>query len=206
MTRLGAPVYAYRSGGIPVKRTLSLVFLFVCIGAALAQAQNSSAKTAAPAAAPTKDPVSTSLRLVLQRFQNNTIGAMEAMPADKFSYKPTADQSTYAHLAAHIANSNNFFCSKVADVPAPKVDEPKETDSKDQLVAAVKASFSFCSDALSKMDDSKLGDTVELFGGRQLPRAAAALGLAGSLADHYGAAAMYLRLNGILPPSAQPKK
>jgi len=190
-----------------VKRTLSVVFLFVCIGAASAQAQNSAAKTAAPAAAaPTKDPVSTSLRLVLQRFQNNTIGAMEAMPADKFSYKPTADQSTYAHLAAHIANSNNFFCSKVADVPAPKVDEPKETDSKDQLVEAVKASFNFCSDALSKMDDSKLGDTVELFGGRQLPRAAAALGLASSLADHYGAAAMYLRLNGILPPSAQPKK
>jgi hypothetical protein len=190
-----------------MKRILSLVCALVCIGAASAQAQNSMTKAQTPAAGgQTKDPVATSLRLVLQRFQNNTIGAMEAMPADKYSYKPTADQITFAHLAAHIANSNNFFCSKVADVPAPKVDEPKDTDSKDSLVAAVKASFSFCSDALSKMDDSKLGDTVELFGGRQLPRAAADLGLASSLADHYGMAAMYLRLNGILPPSAQPKK
>jgi hypothetical protein len=190
-----------------MKHTIGVVCLFVSATLTLSQAQNSAAKTAAATpAATTKDPVTVALRLVLQRFQNNTIGAMEAMPADKFSYKPTADQSTFAHLAAHIANSNSLFCSKAADVPAPKVDEPKETDSKDQLVAAVKASFSFCSDALSKMDDSKLGDTIELFGGRQFPRSVAALGLASSLSDHYAAAAMYLRLNGILPPSAQPKK
>jgi len=91
-------------------------------------------------------------------------------------------------------------------VPAPKVDELKETDSKDKLLAAAKASFDFCTDALSKMDDSKLGDSVELFGGHQFPRAMGALGLASTWADHYAAAAMYLRLNGILPPSAQPKK
>ena len=155
---------------------------------------------------PTKDPVATSLRMLVQRSQNNTVGAIEAMPADKFSYKPTPDQMSFAHLAAHIAESNNFLCAKAADVPAPKVDEPKETDSKDQLLAAVKASYSFCSDALSKMDDSKLGDSVELFGGRQFPRAMAAMGLASGWADHYAAAAMYLRLNGVLPPSAQPKK
>ena len=158
-------------------------------------------------AAPTKDPVATAARLILQRFQNNTIGAIEAMPADKFSYKPTADQMTFGHLAGHIASSNNLFCSKSADVPAPKVDEPKETDSKDQLVAAVKASFAFCSDALGKMDDSKLGDTIELFPGRPpLPRSVAVMAIASSMADHYAAAAMYLRLNNILPPSAQPKK
>jgi DinB superfamily len=190
-----------------MKRTFAVACLFVFVTLAFAQAQNSGAKTAAATpAAPTKDPVATAARLVLQRFQNNTIGAMEAMPADKFSYKPTADQSTFGHLAAHIASSNNLFCSKAADVPAPKVDEPKETDSKDQLVAAVKASFTFCSDALGKMDDSKLGDTIELFPGRQLPRSVAVLAIAASMSDHYAAAAMYLRLNNILPPSAQPKK
>jgi hypothetical protein len=56
------------------------------------------------------------------------------------------------------------------------------------------------------MDDSKLGDTIDLFGGRQAPRATAALILSGGWADHYATAAMYLRLNGIVPPSAQPKK
>ena len=191
-----------------MKRTLLVVSLLACAALASAQAPAPAAKTpTAPAATqgPTKDPVATSLRTLVQRSQNNTVGAIEAMPADKFSYKPTPDQVPFAHLVVHIAQSNNFLCSKAADVPAPKVDEPKETDSKDQLAAAVKASYAFCSEALAKMDDSKLGDSVELFGGRTFPRAMAALGLASGWADHYGAAAMYLRLNGITPPSAQQK-
>jgi hypothetical protein len=94
----------------------------------------------------------------------------------------------------------------VADVPAPKAEELKETDSKDKMLAAANASFDFCDQALAKMDDSKLGDTVEGFGGHQFPRAMFALGLASGWADHYSAAAQYLRLNGILPPTAQPKK
>ena len=184
-----------------MKLALSVLCLAVCATISVAQNATSGAKPGTP----TKDPVASSLRLQMQRAQTNIVGAVEAMPSDKFSYKPTADQITFAHLVVHIASSNNALCAKVADVPAPKVDEPKETESKDQLVAAVKASFNFCSEALAKMDDSKLGDDVELFGGRHFPRAMGALGLAGGWADHYGAAAMYLRLNGILPPTAQAK-
>jgi len=164
------------------------------------------ASTPSAAAAPVKDPVTASLRMLLPRSRNNILGAITAMPADKFGYKPTPDQMSFSHLVVHIIESNNFICAKVADVAAPKVEEVKETDAKDKLLAAATASFDFCSEALSKMDDSKLGDSIELFGGRQFPRAMAALALASSSADHYGAAAMYLRLNNILPPSAQPKK
>jgi DinB superfamily len=184
-----------------VKPALAVLCLAVCASISLAQ----NASPAAKSAAPTKDPVASSLRMLLQRSQNNVVGAVEAMPADKFSYKPTPDQMTFAHLVVHIVGSNNFLCSKVADVPAPKAEEPKETDSKDQLLSAVKTSFSFCGEALGKMDDSKLSDDVELFGGRHFPRAMAALSLASGWADHYGAAAMYLRLNGVLPPTAQAK-
>jgi hypothetical protein len=173
-----------------MKRTLVVALLFTCATLAFAQS-------------PTKDPVASSLRLLLQRSQGNTTGAIEAMPADKFSYKPTPDQMTFAHLVVHIIGFNNTICSKAADVPAPKVEESKETDSKDQLVSAVKASYSFCTEALGKMDDSKLGDTIDLFGGHQAPRAMAALIAASGWADHYAAAAMYLRLNNIVPPSAQ---
>lgn len=189
-----------------MKRIFAIAGLVVYAALAFAQSSTPAAKTPASPAAPIKDPVATSLRMMLQRSQNNTVGAIEAMPANKFSYKPTPDQMPFAHLAVHVAEFNNSFCAKAADVPAPKVDGPKESDSKDQLVAAVKASYSFCSDALSKMDDSKLGDSIELFGGRQAPRAMAALILSSGWADHYSTAAMYLRLNGILPPSAQPKK
>jgi hypothetical protein len=189
---------------LSVKRILVVSALVVY--AALSIAQTSTPTAQPPAAAPVKDPVASSLRFLLQRSQGNTVGAVEAMPADKFSYKPTADQETFVHLVVHIIGFNNSFCAKAGDVPAPKVDEPKETDSKDSLVAAVKASYSFCSDVIGKMDDSKLSDSIEIFGGRQGPRAMASLILASGWADHYAAAAMYLRLNGLLPPSAQPKK
>ena len=188
---------------------ICVTLLFACATLGFAQAPAAPAAKAAPAAAPAgpvKDPVTASLRMLMPRQQKNILAAIDAMPADKFSYKPTPDQMSFAHLVVHIAESNNGLCAKVADVPAPKVDELKETDSKEKLLAAAKASFDFCSEALSKMDDSKMGDSVELFGGRQFPRAMGALGMASGWADHYGAAAMYLRLNGILPPSAQPKK
>jgi len=158
---------------------------------------------AASAAAQTKNPVSSALRDILPGRQKNTIAAVEAMPADKFSYKPTADQMTFGHLVVHMAETNNLLCSKAAAVPAPKVEEIKESESKDKLVSALKASFDFCADTLAKMDDSKLTETTEGFGGKQVTRAWASLVLAGTWADHYAEAAMYLRLNGILPPTAK---
>ncbi|MGO8795647.1 MAG: DinB family protein [Candidatus Sulfotelmatobacter sp.] len=185
-------------------KNIFLALLLACASAGFSQAQ--AAPATPQAAAPLKDPVATSLRLLLPRSRNNLIGAITAMPADKFNYKPTADQITFGHLVVHITNSNNNNCAKAADVPAPKIDELKDTDSKDKLLAAATASFDFCDQALAKMDDSKLGDTVEGFGGHQFPRAMFALGLASGWADHYSAAAQYLRLNGILPPTAQPKK
>jgi uncharacterized damage-inducible protein DinB len=188
------------------KILLTLAFAFVFVGSAFAQAAASSAPAAAPqTVAPVKNPVLTSLRTVLPGRQKNTLAAIEAMPAEKFSYKPTPDQMTFAHLVIHIAESNNGLCAKIADVAAPKVEELKETDSKDKLLTAARASFDFCTASLANADDSKLGDNVD-FGRLQGPRAMGVLFLSGGLADHYGAAAMYLRLNGILPPSAQPKK
>src|SRR5580700_12351988 len=183
--------------------TLAFVSVFASAGVTTGRAQ---AATPPAAAAPTKDPVTVSLRMLLPRSRNNTLGAITAMPADKFNYKPTPDQMTFAHLVVHIIGSNDSLCAKVANVAEPKVEEVKETDAKDKLLAAATASFDFCAEALGKMDDSKLGDSVELFNRGQFPRAMAALGLASGWADHYAAAAMYLRLNNIVPPSAQPKK
>lgn len=158
----------------------------------------------APPAAPSANPLSDALRAGLTRSSKNMTAAAEAMPADKFSFKPTPDQMSFGHLAIHIADSNNLFCSKLSGAAAPEGPKLAETDSKDKLVAAVKQSFDFCSTSLAKLDDSHLNDSIPLFGGRSFSRATVFLILYGSWADHYSAQSMYLRLNGILPPSAQP--
>jgi hypothetical protein len=162
--------------------------------------------TFAQAAPSSTNPVSDALRFGLTRSSKNMIAAAEAMPADKFSFKPTPDQMSFAHLAIHIADSNNLFCSKISGVPAAEGPKLAETDSKDKLVAAVKQSFDFCSFSLAKVDDSHLSDSIPLFNGRSFSRAAAMFILAGSWADHYSAQSMYLRLNGVLPPTAEPAK
>ncbi len=151
----------------------------------------------------TSNPVSTVVKEILPRQQRNLIAAAEEMPADKFGFKPTTPQMSFATLVMHIAESNNYLCSKIGDVPEPKSPELKEADGKEKLVTALQASFDFCNSALAKVDDSKLGDTVELFGGRRGPRVFAMFALTNDWADHYGAAAMYLRLNGLLPPTAR---
>jgi uncharacterized damage-inducible protein DinB len=156
-----------------------------------------------PSFAQTKNPVLTVAREILPRQEKNLVAAVEEMPADKFGFKPTPAQMSFAHLVLHIVESNNHLCAVLADLPPVKAAELKETDGKDKLVAALKASFEFCGQALAKTDDSKLGDTIEAYGGRKAPRAWAVIALTNDWADHYSAAAMYLRLNGLLPPTAK---
>jgi hypothetical protein len=178
-----------------MKRTLVIATLLLLTAAAAPAAQTTPA--------PTKNPVSTALRDILPGRQKNTVAAVEAMPADKFNYKPTAQQRTFGQLVVHMAETNYLLCSKATAVSAPKVEDVKDSDSKDKLVAALKASFDFCSDALAKMDDSKLTETTEGFGGKQVTRAWLSLILAGAWDDHYAETAMYLRLNSVLPPTAK---
>jgi len=156
--------------------------------------------------APSTNPVADALRQGLARSAKNMTAAAEAMPPEKFSFKPTASQNSYGHLIVHISESNFRFCSAVSGVAAPEQPKLSETDAKDKLLAAVRSSFDFCSSSLGKLDDSRLADSVELFAGRSFTRAAAILMLSGSWADHYTEQAMYLRLNSILPPTAQPAK
>jgi len=183
-------------------KTVLLTLLLLCATVSLANAQS----TPPQAAGPAKDPVAASARILFPRQMKNMMAAIDAMPADKFGYKPTPDQSSFGHLVVHVVEFNYNMCSKIADVPAPKADEVKETDAKEKLQAAAKASYDFCSSTLANLTDDKMGDMMDFFGRFQAPRAMAALILSSGGADHYSTAAMYLRLNGIQPPTAQPAK
>jgi hypothetical protein len=165
------------------------------------------ATTNAPQASttPVANPVSSFVKQQLARFNKNMVAAAEAMPAEKYSFKPTPEMNSFAHLTIHIAEGNNTLCSKISGTPAPSAKLTDE-DPKDKLVAGLKSSFDFCTSALANVDDSKLSEPVVLFGSFSSSRAGALIALSMGFADHYGAQAIYLRLNGILPPTAQPKK
>ncbi len=149
------------------------------------------------------NPVADAARSWLQLEAKNLIAAAQEMPADKYSFHPTPQQMTFAHLMVHIADSNRYMCAGIAGESVPKEIGVTDKDDKDKLVASVEASFNYCSSALAKVDDSKLDEQVQMFG---RTRANLMMYFAAELADHYGTAAIYLRLNGLLPPTAQPKK
>ena len=169
---------------------LILAFATVAIAQSKTPAQN------------TTNPVVSTVRQLEERQSKNLIGAADEMPADKYSYRPTPQQMSFAHLVIHVTESNNSLCARVAGEP-PRELKLSESDSKDMLTKAMKDSFAYCEQVLAKADDSTLGTQVELYGGHSGPRAAALIYLATGWADHYSAAAMYLRLNNLLPPSAK---
>ena len=163
----------------------------------------STAFSGAALAQQSTNPVSDVLRQMLAGREKDTVAAFEEMPAEKYAYKPTPQQMSFGHLAAHITSGNYFFCSKVGDVTRPKAEELKETDGKEKLVAGLKQSFEFCHTALEKAADAKMKEDIAWFDGKPRARAWAFVCRASAWADHYGMAAMYLRLNGLVPPSAK---
>ena len=154
------------------------------------------------------NPVMDTVRQIMQRQEGNLVGAAHEMPADKYSFRPTPPQMTFGTLMMHIAESNNMLCSRIGGVEEPKQGNVKlkDTDPKEKLVSALQKSFDFCKSALGKVNDSDLGSQAKIWGGRQVPKAAAAIYLTDDWADHYAMAAIYLRLNGLLPPSAKKKE
>jgi uncharacterized damage-inducible protein DinB len=157
----------------------------------------------AAAAQSSANPVSDALRKETERAQRNLIAAAQSMPADKFGFKPTPAQMSFGELMLHVAGANDFMCSTISGAKAPAEPKLAPTASKEELIARARRSFEFCSTALAKLTDAGLAETVPFFGGRTISRAGAVLDLAADWADHYGASAIYLRLNGILPPTAK---
>jgi hypothetical protein len=128
------------------------------------------------------------------------------MPADKYGYKPTPAQMSFADVIHHLAEGNDFLCGQIGGAVAPKRAEVKPAAGKDKLVARLKETFDFCASALATVNDSDLGGKVKLFGPRDYTRAEAMFITVDDWADHYSQLANYLRINGLVPPTAKEKE
>lgn len=177
-----------------MKRVLAM--LAVCVlGSAFAVGQS------APVS---KSPVTDAVRQLLERQSKNLVAAAEEMPAEKYDYKPTPEQRSFAQIISHTAESNNFLCSSISGRgPRAQFKPAVFPDAKTTAVDGLRSSFDFCKEALAQVDDSKLGEQVNFFGSRKVTRAMALFAIAADWADHYSALATYLRLNKLMPPTAQ---
>jgi len=149
------------------------------------------------------NPVADAFRDYAKESGKNLMAAAEEFPADKFSYKPTPSQMSVADIASHLAQGNDYLCGTIGGVKAPTRTKVAATDGKDALVARLKETFAFCDQALASVNDATLGEALPFFGGRKMSRAAVMTLTTGDWADHYSQYANYLRLNGMLPPTAK---
>ncbi|HWE41098.1 MAG TPA: DinB family protein [Gemmatimonadaceae bacterium] len=167
----------------------------------LAAAQDSAAVRAA--AAPVANPVSAAFKADAQNAGKNLMAAADDMPADRYGFKPTAAQMSFADIVAHLAQGNDLLCGKIGGVTAPTRTKLPARATKDALVARLKETFAFCDQALANLDDSRLAEQFPVFGPKLRTRAETMFITTADWADHYSQVAIYMRLNGLLPPTAK---
>ena len=149
------------------------------------------------------NPVADAFRDYAKSSAKNLVAAAEEFPADKYGYKPTPAQMSVGDIVVHLIQGNDYLCGTIGGVKAPARAKMTGTDNKDALLASLRESFAFCDKALAPLTDANLGEQLPFFGGSKMSRAAVMTLTTGDWADHYSQYANYLRLNGMLPPTAK---
>lgn len=137
---------------------------------------------------------------VLQRnwdaIGSKVIAMAEDWPADKYSYRPNDQVRTFGQILVHIASANYFAINPAMGKSVKDIqDDPKQYQTKEQIVAFVKKSFAD-------------GDAALKAGGN--PGAIKNLrywvGIIEHSGEHFGNLVTYYRNNGVVPPESRPKK
>ena len=150
----------------------------------------------------------------LTALEEELMPLAKAMPANKYDFAPSAaifapgqateykDVRTFGAMVQHIAAANYFYASGFGGIK-PDADVKALADGKlkdkDQIVAALAASFAFTHKAIAALTMQNAFESVR---GLQT-RASLAGGVVAHGFDHYGQLVEYLRMNGIVPPASQ---
>jgi len=149
------------------------------------------------------NPVASAFRDNAKEAAKNLIAAAEEFPADKYSFKPTPAQMSVGDIVDHLSQGNDYLCGTISGLKAPTRTKVAPTEPKPALVARLRETFAFCDQAFAGLDDSKLSEPLPFFGGSKMSRAGVMTATTADYADHYSQLAIYLRLNGMLPPTAK---
>jgi len=138
-----------------------------------------------------------------QAQEDLILKAADAMPADKFDFKPTPPQQTFGERLMHIVQVNaNLFRALGPKTPAPMIN--MQAKSKADVMMALKQSFDYGLAVVKEFNDQQLVERVmpPRFMG---PSASRVRIISFSLVhteDIYGQMVVYLRLNGVTPPAS----
>jgi hypothetical protein len=127
------------------------------------------------------------------------VGAMMLAAASACALAQDASNPVVTSAKEIFQRQSSYMVTAAEQMPA---DEYGYHPTPDQ-VPILKQSFETCQKALDGLQDSSLGGTITYFRGAKKPRARALIELTDDLEDHYSQMSSYLRMNGMLPPSAK---
>jgi uncharacterized damage-inducible protein DinB len=137
------------------------------------------------------------------------IAMAEDFPEDKYDFKPTPAQRSFAEQLLHAAGANYFFTSPAMGQKPPSEEDPKRDQykTKADVVSFVKKSFADGATAIKAKGDKGMSDLlVDPFSHQQVRVSDFAYGFIEHDGEHYGQLVGYYRLAGLVPPESRPKK
>jgi uncharacterized damage-inducible protein DinB len=184
---------------------LVVTMLFAVIAAAAAP-QDAAKKDAAP------KPAKSLSQAVLEQWNDvgrKLIAMAEDFPEDKYDFKPTQAQRSFAEQLLHAAGANYFFINIANGEKPPAQEDPSRAKykTKADVVAFVKKSFEDGAAAIKAKGDAGLaGMMADPFENQQVRVFDWAYGFMEHSGEHYGQLVVYYRLAGLVPPESRPKK
>jgi len=172
------------------------LLIAVLPGACLLQAQSA-------------NPLSAEVKWSYTSIKGNLLKLADRMPAENYGFRPTPEVETFARRIAHIAEANMNVCTGLNGERKPLGAASKT--SKAELVAALKESFAYCDRVFDALTDATAVETVSSRLGGPFPpeptrsRLATLYNLVRHSNEMYGYMAVYLRLNGVVPPTSAPE-
>jgi uncharacterized damage-inducible protein DinB len=134
-----------------------------------------------------------------QRASNEIIDIAEVMPAEKYSYRPTPEIAAFGDQLVHVAGITQRF---IDTAKGTKTDAHHGAMAKPEVIALLKKTFQTAQDMISPLTDAQLAEPMKFpFGDRTVTRATFWQGPLFQIRNHHGQLVVYLRMNGIVPPT-----
>lgn len=143
-------------------------------------------------------------------IEQSFVSAADAMPAEKYGFAPTngafEGARTFAEQVKHVACANVAFFKQIEqETPPPGCETggPSPATTKAELMTYLRESFAYGRQVLANMTSANALDPVTgRYGGPSTRLGIITLAV-WHASDHYGQLAVYLRLNGIVPPASR---
>lgn len=128
---------------------------------------------------------------------NYTIKVAKKMPADLYSYKPTADIRTFGEQIEHIGMAMIYLSKSAVNVK--ETEFRGDVSNKEEVIQYLKDQFAQVQEAIENMVESKFDETVTFWAGIMTRRKILSITY-DHTTHHRAQAIVYLRMNGIIPP------